>query len=366
MSLVISPDALRIETPRVPPDAPVSVPAQTPALRLLSGPSSVMQRVVEQIRRAAATEAPLVIAGESGTGKRLAAQALHELSRRATGPLIELRGMAASEAQFLRELFGRHESAGESQRSGSFQRARGGTLVIDEIGDLPLAAQAKLLRVLEARGVLGDGADAGHEPDVRLVVTTGRPLEAMVAGGTFRRDLYYRLSVVTLALPPLRERRDDIPVLIGHFLHDLSQNMHRTPPVLDRRLLRMLVDYDWPGNVRQLRNCLENMLVMSAAPRLTVQDLPPHLLASDACAETLRIPAGMTLEQLERLAIEQTLVQCANERTRTARLLGISVRTLQRKLKRWGRGAPPTAPADAAPDDATLTLLQASSGSSPR
>jgi transcriptional regulator with PAS, ATPase and Fis domain len=236
------------------------------------------------------------------------------------------------------ELFGHVKGAftgAASARAGRFEAAHGGTLFIDEIGDLRLTSQAKLLRVLENRKITPVGGNEWREVDVRVVAATNKRLESMVADGSFREDLYYRLNVVMIPLPPLRDRRDDIPLLVRHFLAELSQTYDRAPPEMESDLEDYLVTYDWPGNVRQLRNCIESMMVLADSRSLTLDDLPAMARDNHTRPEaSLEIPSEMTLEDLEQAAIDQALRRFDGNRTRAAKSLGISVRTLQRKLKR--------------------------------
>jgi len=208
-------------------------------------------------------------------------------------------------------------------------------LFIDEIGDFALTSQAKLLRVLENRVVTPIGSNADREVDVRVVAATSRNLEELVHDGEFREDLYYRLNVINLRLPPLRERRGDIPLLVNHFLKELCNAAERPLLSLDPKLARFFQTHPWPGNVRQLRNCLESMVVMAQGTTLTIEDLPASIDETTTPAEDLEVPFGITLEDLEKAAVEQMLEKCDGNRTRAAEELGISVRTLQRRLKAW-------------------------------
>jgi DNA-binding NtrC family response regulator len=312
-------------------------PRTAPLVRMV-GQSPPMLKVFEQIRRAAVTDSTVVISGESGTGKELVAVALHALSRRAAGPLTDVNTAAIPESLVESELFGHVKGAftgATTDRMGRFEAANGGTLFIDEIGDFALTSQTKLLRALETRRITPVGASHDRRVDVRVIAATHCSLEEMVAEGRFRSDLYYRLNVVTIYLPPLRERRSDIPLLIDHLLARLANTMNCNVPSLDAPLLDFLINHEWPGNVRQLRNCLESMLVLSEGPRLTLDDLPRRLFLQRQPQCRMRVPINTTIAQLERFAIEQALDHFQHDRTRAARALGISVRTLQRKLKQW-------------------------------
>lgn len=307
------------------------------------GDSEPMQRVYEQIRRAAPCDGSVVISGESGTGKELVAAALHELSPRSKGPFIDVNTAAIPQTLVESELFGHVKGSftgAIGDRIGCFEAADGGTLFIDEIGELELSSQAKLLRTLETHRVRRVGGCEDHLIDARVVAATNRRLEEMITEGTFRRDLYYRLNVITIFLPPLRDRRTDIPLLVTHFLQQIAARMGRDVPTVDSALMDFLVNHAWPGNVRQLRNCLESMVVMSANGRLTQDDLPRRLFLLMEPNQRVQIPVDLSLDDLERIAIEQALTYFNDDRIRAAKSLGISVRTLQRKLRQWSHPRP--------------------------
>jgi DNA-binding NtrC family response regulator len=236
------------------------------------------------------------------------------------------------------ELFGHVKGAftgALGARIGRFEAAHTGTLFIDEIGDFALSSQAKLLRVLENHVVTPVGSNDDKQVDVRAIAATSRKLEEMVKEGTFREDLYYRLNVVAIHLPALRERREDIPLLTAHFLKSFSA-AHGKELTIDPALMDFLENFSWPGNVRQLRNVVENMVVLGRGDTLTLENLPASL-ELDPLLESGRIASGTTsLVALQRSAVEKALVECNGHRTRAAESLGISVRTLQRKLKAWG------------------------------
>ncbi len=303
------------------------------------GHSKAMLEVFEHARRAAMTDSTVLVTGESGTGKELIAEAIHQNSPRREGPFVTV-NMAAVPAHLVEsELFGHVKGAftgATNSRVGRFESANTGTIFIDEIGDFALESQAKLLRVLENRTITPIGSNDDREVDVRVVAATSRNLESMVREEEFREDLYYRLNVVNLKLPPLRERADDIPLLIEHMLRELADHMNRPPLRIDRELREFLETYDWPGNVRQLRNALESMVVLAAGEELTMEDLPATLHDAPNSVADVNIPTGMSLDDIEREAIEQALAQHEGNRTHAAADLGISVRTLQRKLKAWG------------------------------
>jgi DNA-binding NtrC family response regulator len=303
------------------------------------GNSRTMQLVFERARRAARAESTVLITGESGSGKELIAEAVHQNSPRRDRPFVTVNMAAVPEHLVESELFGHVKGAftgAMAARIGRFESADGGTLFIDEIGDFALASQAKLLRVLENHVVTPIGSNDDRRVDVRVVAATSRDLEQMVRDESFREDLYYRLNVVMLHLPPLRERREDIRLLIDHFLKSLCAAAERPLISVAPELAHFLESYEWPGNVRQLRNCLESMVVLATGSTLTLDDLPATVESAGDGDSNVDIPAGTTLESLERAAVEQALADCNGNRTRAARSLGISVRTLQRKLKQWG------------------------------
>lgn len=303
--------------------------------------SAVMHTVFDEIRRTAQANATVLVTGESGTGKELVAEAIHRQSRRRNGPFMAINMTAVPETLVESELFGHVEGAftgAAGQRAGRFEAADGGTLFIDEIGDLKLTSQAKLLRVLENHHVTPVGSNENRKVDVRVIAATNRHLEKMVAEGKFREDLYYRLNVISIALPPLRFRREDIPLLLDHFLDELCNANGKPRLTAAPELIRFLVAYDWPGNVRQLRNCIESMVILSRSHTLMVEDLPALIRSNQGQAPRFEMPQGLTLADIVKAAVLQTLDRLDGNRTQAAQSLGISVRTLQRKLKLWQNG----------------------------
>ncbi|HET6879909.1 MAG TPA: sigma-54 dependent transcriptional regulator [Pirellulales bacterium] len=308
--------------------------------RPILGESPAMLEVFERVRRAAPTDGLVLILGESGTGKELVASAIHAYSRRKEGPYIAVNVAALPESLVEAELFGYVPGAftgAERDRIGRFEAADRGTLFIDEIGDFPLAAQAKLLRVLDNLTVNPIGSNEERRVDVRLVAATSRNLPELVAEGAFREDLFYRLNVLTIDLPPLRERHEDLPLLIDAFLADACEKNQRISPTMSAELRQFMLAYDWPGNVRQLRNAIENMVVMASGETLSLNDLPAYLSGNASLlADTAASASTDRLHDVERTAILSVLERCGGNRTHAAATLGISVRTLQRKLKTWG------------------------------
>lgn len=300
------------------------------------GTSPKMRDIFEKIHRVANARTTVLIIGETGTGKDLVAQAIHHNSPRAEKPFVPVNCSALPEGLIESELFGHEKGAftgAIEKRVGLFQSANGGTLFIDEIGDMALSAQSKLLRALETRKIMPVGSSQEVPVDVRVIAATNRDLKKAIEEEKFREDLYYRLNVVELKLPPLRERREDIPLLVRHFIEQITKENARpmcevTPEALDR-----LTQYDWPGNVRELKNTLEGIIVLLPRDRIDVTDLPEHLREVKR-AQTV-IQPGMTMEEIEKEAMRRTLEQTKGNRTEAAKILGVSVRTLQRKIKEY-------------------------------
>ncbi len=303
------------------------------------GQSKQMKDVYAKIQRAAPVDSTVLVLGESGTGKELVAQALHHNSPRKKNAFVAVNCAAVPATLVESELFGHVRGAftgATDKRMGRFEQADGGTLFIDEIGDFELPLQAKLLRVLETLTVTPVGGHEDRKVNVRVLAATSRDIIKMVADGTFRQDLYYRLNVVQITLPPLRDRPDDIPVLVEHFLKEIATNKGTPPRRVSPEVMRRFVSYRWPGNVRELRNTLESMMVLAEGEQLTERDLPERITESAGMTATPKeIPTGLTMEELEKLAITKALDSCAGNRTHAANRLGISVRTLQRKLRQY-------------------------------
>jgi two-component system, NtrC family, response regulator HydG len=315
--------------------------SKTIGFEKIVGNSAPMREVCERVRRAALVDSTVLLTGESGTGKELFAEAIHYNSPRRDGPFVTVNMAAVPESLVESELFGHVKGSftgASDSRIGKYEAANGGTLFIDEIGDFAGPSQAKLLRVLENHRVTPVGSNEEREVDVRVVAATSRNLDEMVALGKFRADLYFRLDVIHLHIPPLRERRDGIPLLIGHFLNEFSKAMDRPAPTIEPELMEALVNHDWPGNVRQLKNCLESMFVLADGDVLRLKDLPMSARSRPRRVMTA-VPGDMPLHELERAAIENALREHDGNRTYAAKALRISVRTLQRKLKEFGEGA---------------------------
>ena len=309
--------------------------------------SSQMQTVIDRLKRIAPTDATVLIAGESGTGKELIAQAIHQNSPRKGKRIVALNCAAVAENLVESELFGHVKGAftdAHSDRIGAFEYANGGTLFLDEVGDMPLSTQIKLLRVLEEHQITRVGDNKSIRVNVRLISATNRPLEDLVAAGRFRNDLYFRLKVVTVPLPALRERRDDIIPLADHFRRQFTKRHHKQIKGITPAATKRLFSFDWPGNVRQLRNALEQMVVLDIDGTLDVDDLPPEL--ADAPQPTGAVAPGggpleligRTMDDIERWAIEETLKLTGGNREEAAKILAIGARTLYRKLEKYQSG----------------------------
>jgi two-component system response regulator HydG len=310
------------------------------------GSSPGMHSVVAKLRQIAPTSASVLITGESGTGKELVAKALHINSPRKDKPFVPLNCAELSENVLESELFGHVKGAftgADRDRIGRFQYANGGTLFLDEIGDMPIAIQVKLLRVLETGQIVRVGTNDPVKVNVRLISATNCDLSDAIADGKFRQDLFHRLKVVSVKLPPLRERRDDIPLLIDYFLKEFSASHGKSITSLTPAVRKVLMGYSWPGNVRELRNVIESMVVMDADGVIDVDDLTEDLQQVASSGRNDGHPGldalvGKSLEEIERHYIGETLELANGNREEAARMLGIGERTLYRKLKEYGIG----------------------------
>ncbi len=312
----------------------------------LIGQTPAMLDVFKTIGRVAATREPVLIVGESGTGKELVANAIHKNSDRAARPFIKVNSAALSPALLESELFGHEKGAftgAVARRIGRFEQADCGTLFLDEIGDLDIDLQAKLLRVLQSGQFERVGGDAVLQVDVRLLAATNRDLPARIAEGRFREDLFYRLNVLTITLPPLRERRDDIPDLAEHILGKLARKYDWPHLALSPEARTYLTAQPWPGNVRQLQNVLARAAILARGRAIGIDDLQPPASAASASAESASSSSLLLrdlLAETERRAIRQALEQEKWNRTRAARLLGISRRQLFDKIRQYGLHEP--------------------------
>lgn len=304
------------------------------------GQSRHMAKVYNAVRQIAPTKATVLVHGETGTGKDLIAQAIHNNSPRKDAPFVKLNCASIPEALVESELFGHVAGAftgAAGTRKGRFEVADKGTLFLDEVGELTLPLQAKLLRVLEYQQFERLGDSRTLTVDVRLIAATNRPLEKMVDEGTFRDDLFYRLKVVSIQVPSLRQRKEDIPLLVAHFIREASEKYGRPPASITRNAMDIFTRYDWPGNVRELKNILEGMVIMARGDKpLDVSDIPEHLRQTTApTVSDIRIPTGATMADVERIVIEETMKVCGFNKERCAKTLDIGLRTLYRKLKEY-------------------------------
>lgn len=298
------------------------------------GKSARLVRMMETIEQVAPSRASVLVTGESGTGKELVADAIHSLSPRSKGPFIKVHCASLSQNLLESELFGHEKGAftgAVSQKKGRFELADGGTIFLDEIGEIDQGTQVKILRVIQERCFERVGGEETVHVDVRIVAATNRNLEEEVRKGNFREDLYYRLNVVHIEVPPLRERKEDIPLLVSSFLETFNKEDGRDVEGFTPAAMKALMAYSWPGNIRELRNTVESSVVMSRTKRIDVDGLPPQILESQG-DECVRIRIGSSLEEAERAIIAATVDHCRGNKTRAAEILGIGRKTLHRKL----------------------------------
>ena len=319
--------------------APLRSAGQQPLTMI--GTSPAMQTLRARIAQVAPTRETVLITGESGTGKELVARQLHEASSRRHSSLVSLNCPALSSHLMESELFGHERGAftgADSERTGRFELADGGTILLDEVTEIELPLQAKLLRVLQERSLERVGSSQTISVDVRVLATTNRDLPTEVAEGRFRADLYYRLNVVPLAVPALRERREDIPQIAEHFLQQAAERLHKDAATLRPDAQDLLIHYHWPGNVRELENIITRASVLATGPAIGADELRPWLIHSPDTrpAGEPAVPVGTRLEDMERKMIEATLERFGGHRARTAEALGIGIRTLSGKLKTYG------------------------------
>jgi len=306
---------------------------------LLVGDSEAIRQVVRQADEVARSEVTVLIEGESGTGKEIVARMIHAKSARAGRPFIFVNCAGLPEQLVEAELFGHRKGAftgAVASKAGRFQLADGGTLFLDEIGDLPMKGQGDLLRVLEDGCFRMVGGTELIQVNVRVVAATNKQLQEAVAAGRFREDLFYRLNIVPITVPPLRERAEDIPLLVEAFLAHFTAKHKRRRQRLSAEALQLCQRFPWPGNVRQLRNVVERLVLTCRRAEVGVDDLPDFLRAHDREAASFAIRPGMTLAEVEKLLIRQTLTKETSNREAAARMLGISRRALQYKLKQYG------------------------------
>ena len=298
------------------------------------GKSAQMQRVFEVINQVASNRASVLITGESGVGKELVADAIHHLSDRREGPFIKTHCAALTETLLESELFGHEKGSftgAVGQKKGRFELADGGSIFLDEIGEINPSVQVKLLRVLQEKSFERVGSEKSLEVDVRVISATNRDLKKEIAAGRFREDLYYRLNIVNIHIPPLRERKEDIPLLAATFLTEIAEENHKTIEGIDPKARLALYNYSWPGNVRELRNCMESSIVLCKGNIITFDDLPPAVRTADD-GQYIRLEVGVSMDQAEKEIIRQTLIHLRGNKSRTAEVLGIGRKTLHRKL----------------------------------
>lgn len=299
------------------------------------GKSDSLNRVRQMISRAAPARASVLITGESGVGKELVAKAVHEQSDRAKGPFVVVHCAALSETLIESELFGFEKGAftgAENLHKGRFELADGGTIFLDEIGEVNLATQVKLLRVLQEHKFERVGGEKSIEVDVRVVAATNRNLEEEVKAGKFREDLFYRLNVVRIEMPSLRERMDDIPLLMHAFLREFNIENKKNIKGFDKASKAAMIKYTWPGNIRELKNAVESAVVMCTGDEIKMEDLP-RALRSQSEEKMITIPIGITMDEAEKIIIQENLAANKGNKSRTADILGIGRKTLHRKLE---------------------------------
>jgi two-component system, NtrC family, response regulator HydG len=302
------------------------------------GQSPGMRRVVELVETVAPTDATVLITGESGTGKEVIARAIHQISPRRLHPMVVIHCGALTESLLESELFGHEKGAftgAQARKKGKFEVADGGTIFLDEISDITLKTQSDLLRVLQEKEIVRVGGAQAQKVDFRCVAATNKKLERLVEEGIFRPDLYYRLNVFCIDIPPLRSRREDVPLLVAHFLEKFAVSMNRPLQKAAQRTLEMLMDYNWPGNVRELENAIERALLINREPELPPEAFPFQLHPTAPAA-------GRRLEDVERVHIERVLNETTWNLSRAARILDIDRTTLYNKIRRYNlRDAPP-------------------------
>ena len=302
------------------------------------GKSAEMQKVFEMIKKVASSKASVLITGESGVGKEVVADAIHKLSPRKDHQCIKVHCAALSETLLESELFGHEKGAftgADNLVKGRFELAHESSIFLDEIGEINPSVQIKILRVLQEKAFERVGGQETINVDVRIIAATNRVLEEEVKKGTFREDLYYRLNVIHIHVPPLRERKDDIPLLVASFLEEFAVENGKSIKGIDSQAKSAIYNYNWPGNIRELRNCIESAVVMCSGEEIKLEDLPPTVSKS-AGDQSINIPANATLDEAEKIIILQTLAANKNNKSKTADLLGIGRKTLHRKLEEYG------------------------------
>jgi len=311
---------------------------------VLIGSAPEIVAIYQELMQVSQSRATVLLRGESGTGKELVAKLMHENSPRAKGPFIKVNCAALSETLLESELFGHERGAftgAIKTKKGRFELAHGGTLFLDEIGDLSLSVQVKLLQVLQEKSFERVGGVETLTVDVRTVAATHRDLEKAIINGAFREDLYYRLNVIPIFLPPLRDRREDTPLLVSHFLNKFNKENNKKVELSDE-ILELFIKYNWPGNVRELENCIERLIVLAKEERITLKTIPPAIktyfgdIQRVIPAQTKGIPLKAATEKMEREAMEKALARAGGVQAKAARLLGITPRQIAYKIKMYG------------------------------
>ncbi len=303
--------------------------------RTIIGNSLAMRQTLEMVHQVAPSSANVLLLGDSGTGKELFARAIHTSSNRPDAPFIAVNCAALPEQLLEAELFGHEKGAftgATARREGRFELADGGTLFLDEIGETSPQVQVKLLRVLQEGEFERVGGSRTIRVDVRIVAATNKDLQGEVEAGNFREDLFYRLNVISIGLPPLRDRKDDIPLLAHHFLKLYAEKNNKPVQAVTREGLDALTAWNWPGNVRELENAIERAVVLCRGDAIGVQDLPPQIQRGGAALKVLHIPVGTSLDEIERTVIRETLAATKGDKKLAAQLLGIATRTIYRKI----------------------------------
>ena len=298
------------------------------------GKSHEIQKVFDLVKKVAPSKASVLITGESGVGKEMIANALHNLSPRKDKPFIKVHCAALSDSLLESELFGHEKGAftgAIAMKRGRFELAHEGTIFLDEIGEISQNVQVKLLRVIQERKFERVGGEETLDVDVRIIAATNRNLEEEIKKGNFREDLYYRLNVVNINVPPLRERKDDIPIMVNNFIRKFSKENNKNITTVDTKAKNALYSYDWPGNIRELRNCIEGAVVIAEGSTLRLEDLPPAVRKSQENS-SISIPAGTDMDTAENIILRETLLFCHGNKSKTAQVLGIGRKTLHRKL----------------------------------
>jgi DNA-binding NtrC family response regulator len=305
---------------------------------MVIGKSAAMQKVMTLVKKVADARISVLITGETGVGKEVVANAIHNLSSRSDKAFIPVVCSSLSETLLESELFGHEKGAftnADSMHKGKFELAHGGTIFLDEIGEINQSVQVKLLRVLQERKFERVGGEEPIEVDVRVLAATNKNLEEEVKAGRFREDLYFRLNGIHIEVPPLRERKDDIPLLLNSFLERYNSENSKNITGFDSHARSALYKYDWPGNIRELQHCVESSVVMASGSEITLEDLPPSVSKASGI-ETISVPVGITLDEAEKIIIQENLAANKGNKSKTAETLGIGRKTLHRKLAEYG------------------------------